>query len=121
MRLFLSILAAMAGSTLGAAARTAADAADRLVRNEPMAEGPVTVNGSVTAAVVGGFLGTLLGGPRRAFWLGAMLGAAGADRFDAMLLSRFGLDANTLMAKATAAAGRARAMASERAGADAAE
>ncbi len=108
MRLFISIFSAALGSMLGGAVRAAADTAHGTLHGEETAIDHVNVTASLTAGVVGGFVGSILGGPRRAFWLGALLGAAGADRFDAMLLSRFGLDPNALMARATQAAARVR-------------
>jgi len=116
MRLIVSILAAMLGSTLGAAARTGVEAADRAMHGQGAPEGPVSINASITAAAFGGFVGSIFGGPRRAFWLGAVLSAAGAERFDNMILGRFGIDTDALVAKATEAASRAREMARERAG-----
>jgi len=44
------------------------------------------------------------GGVGMAFWLGAVLGAAGADRLDWWLLDRLGVDRDALMAKARQAA-----------------
>lgn len=108
MRLFISIFAAALGSMLGGAVRAAADTAHGALHGEEPSAGQLAVNASLTASVVGGFVGSILGGPRRAFWLGALLGAADADRFDAMLLARFGIDPNALMARATEAASRMR-------------
>jgi hypothetical protein len=48
-------------------------------------------------------VGSLLG-VSVAFWVGAVLGAAGTDRLDAMLLGRVGIDMDALVAKATEAA-----------------
>jgi len=107
MRLFISIFGAALGSLLGGAARAGTDAAERAMRGD--APDHVNVSGSLTAAVVGGFIGNILGGPRRAFWLGAVLGAAGANRFDTMILRRFGVDPDALVARATEAAERVRA------------
>jgi hypothetical protein len=64
------------------------------------------------AALIGGAVGSVLG-LRMAFWVGAVLGAAGADRLDAMLLGRVGIDMDALVAKATEAASRARSTASD--------
>jgi hypothetical protein len=113
MRLFISIFSAALGSVLGGAVRAAADTAHATLNGDEAAIGSVNATASLTAGVLGGFVGSLIGGPRRAFWLGALLGAAGADRFDAMLLSRFGLDPNALVARATQAAARVRSGAME--------
>jgi hypothetical protein len=106
MKLILSILAGVAGSAVGAAARVGVDTLDRGSRSG--SDEPVVVNGSLTAAVAGGLFGTLLGGPRRAFWLAAVLSAAGAERLDAKLLSRAGIDYGALVDRAVSAARQAR-------------
>ena len=108
MRLFISIFGAALGSLLGGAARAGTDIADNALRGGDEI-GTVNISGSITAAVVGGVVGNILGGPRRAFWLGAVLGAAGASRFDAMILRRFGVDPEALVARAGEAAERVRA------------
>jgi hypothetical protein len=107
MHLILSIFAAFGGSLLGAAARAGMDAAERRMKGEPEPE-MVSINGSLAAALAGGLAGVVLG-VRRAFWIGAVLGAAGASRADAILLGKVGIDTDALMAKAMAAAERARA------------
>jgi hypothetical protein len=120
MNLLISIPAALLGSLVGAAARGGvAMAQAQLSAKEPDAVTPdTTINVSVSpvAALIGGVVGSLLG-VRVAFWLGAVLGAAGMDRLDAMLLGRMGVDMDALVAKATEAAtdaaGRARSAASD--------
>jgi hypothetical protein len=119
MRFIASVLAAMLGSTLGGAIRVGLESAEHQVKGEPMDEN-IVVGGSLTAALAGGVIGSFLG-VRRAFWLGAVFGAAGAARFDAMILGRFGIDTDALMAKATEAAGRAKAAAQARRGGEDAE
>lgn len=109
MNLILSMVAGLAGSVLGGAVRAGVDAADRQLRGEPQPESMVIV-GSPTAGVAAGVLGILLG-VRRAFWLGAVLSAAGSDRLDVRLLGRMGIDMETMMARAKEAATRARASA----------
>jgi hypothetical protein len=131
MNLLISIPAALLGSLLGSAARGGvamahAQLGGRLTRpgdadpsDEPVAalpENAISINGSAVAALVGGAVGSLLG-VRTAFWVGAVLGAAGVDRLDAMLLGRVGIDMDALVAKAseaaTEAAARARSGVSE--------
>lgn len=114
MRLIISVLAAMLGSTLGAAARVGIDLADGALHGEGGTDKPIAINASLTAAAIGGFFGSMLGGPRRAFWLGAVLSAAGAERFDHMIAGKFGIDTDALVAKATEAAQKARAAARDR-------
>ena len=81
MTLILSILAGLLGSLFGSAARAGAAMGRAQLEGEPM---PAVMNlsGSPIAGVVGGVVG-LVAGPRTAFWLGAVMGAAGIDRFDA--------------------------------------
>lgn len=102
MGLLLSILAALLGSLLGSATRGGVSVARARLTGEP---GPdvINVSPSPAAGLVGGLLGSVLG-VQRAFWLGAMLGAAGMDRIDAMLLRRVGVDLDALVARATEAA-----------------
>ena len=114
MRFIASVLAAMLGSSLGVAIRVGLETAERQMKGEPMDE-TIVVGGSLTAGLAGGVVGSFLG-VRRAFWLGAVFGAAGAKRFDAMILGRFGIDTDALVAKATEAAGRAKAAAQARRG-----
>jgi hypothetical protein len=68
----------------------------------PMPE-TLNISGSPIAGLVGGVVGTVMG-TRTAFWLGAVLGAAGMDRFDAILLRRVGIDMDAFVAKANEAA-----------------
>jgi hypothetical protein len=106
MNLILSILAGVLGSAVGGAARVGVEMLERGGRRG--SDEPVVINGSLTAAVAGGLLGTLLGGPRRAFWLAAVLSAAGAERLDARILSRAGIDYGALVDRAVSAARQAR-------------
>jgi hypothetical protein len=118
MNLLISIPAALLGSLVGSAARSGVAMAQLQVAatataseapagaDEPEAVAPATtINVSVSpvAGLIGGAVGTILG-VRVAFWLGAVLGAAGMDRLDAMLLGRMGIDMDALVAKATGAA-----------------
>jgi hypothetical protein len=120
MNLLISIPAALLGSLLGSAARGGvAMAQAQLSAAESEAIAPAaTINVSISpvAGLIGGAVGSLLG-VRAAFWLGAVLGAAGMDRLDAMLLGRMGVDMDALVAKATEAAtdvaSRARSAASD--------
>jgi hypothetical protein len=105
MRFLASVIAAMLGSSLGVAVRVGLESAEHQMKGEPMDE-TIVIGGSLTAGL----------GVRRAFWLGAIFGAAGAKRFDAMVLGRVGIDADALVAKATEAAGRAKAAAQARRG-----
>jgi hypothetical protein len=119
MKLLISIPAALLGSLVGSAARVGvAMAQAQLVAKAGRSEVPdepeavtagdtFNINGSPVAALVGGVVGSVLG-VRVAFWLGALLGAAGMDRLDAMLLGRVGIDMDALMAKATEAATKGR-------------
>lgn len=103
MRLILSILAAFAGSLAGSATRTGVNiAAGQLERSGP--PDVVSVNGSLVGGLAAGFVADAVGGPRLAFWLGAVLGAAGADRLDWWLLRRIGVDPEQLMVRAREAA-----------------
>jgi hypothetical protein len=118
MNLLISIPAALLGSLVGSAARGGVAMAQQQVAakatasdvpagaDEPEAVAPATtINVSVSpvAGLIGGAVGTILG-VRVAFWLGAVLGAAGVDRLDASLLGRVGIDMDALVAGATEAA-----------------
>jgi hypothetical protein len=122
MNLLISIPAALLGSVVGSAARgglamaqaqlgaTMPAAGGSPGPDEPTAAVPAaTINVSISpvAGLVGGAAGSMLG-VSVAFWIGAVLGAAGTDRLDAMLLGRVGIDMDALVAKATEAANRAR-------------
>ena len=110
MHLFISLIAALAGSALGAAARLIVDRAER---GAPPDRGePVVVNASIAAALAGGLLGAILGA-RRAFWLAAVLSAAGAERIDRKLLSRAGVDYEALVSRARETARQARTAAED--------
>jgi hypothetical protein len=115
MHLILSILAGFAGSALGAAARAGIDAAERQLRGEPQPDN-VIVNASPVAAVAGGALGLILGA-RRAFWIAAVLSAAGSHRLDERLMGKAGIDLDGLIAKAQEAAAQARSKAGSEASA----
>ena len=114
MHLILSILAGLLGSVAGAAARVGIDAVDRQLKGEAQPENLMIV-ASPSAGLVAGVAGIVLG-VRRAFWLGAVLSAAGADRLDARVMGRFGLDPEALVAKAKKAAARAQEAGRARAG-----
>ena len=63
------------------------------------------INGSLVGGVAAGVVADAVGGGvGLAFWLGAVLGAAGADRLDWWVLERVGVDRNALIAKARKAA-----------------
>jgi hypothetical protein len=110
MHLILSLLAGMAGSALGGAARLVVDSVERGAG--PSADEPVVVSGSITAALAGGLLGLILGAGR-GFWLAAVLSAAGAERLDRKLLSRAGVDYGALVERAMEAARQARTAADD--------
>ena len=100
MGLILSILAGIAGSLAGGVARAGVDFAEQQVRRSGTDQ-DVNINASLVGAVASGVVAdTVGGGPGLAFWLGAVLGAAGADRLDWWLLKRIGVDRDALMAKA---------------------
>jgi len=111
MSLILSILAGLLGSLFGSAARAGTAVARARLEGEP-APDIISISGSPVAGVIGGVVGSVLG-VRTAFWLGAVLGAAGMDRFDAFLLRRVGIDIDALVAKATEAAQMAKSAAAE--------
>jgi hypothetical protein len=127
MNLLFSIPAAVLGSLVGSAARGAmlmAQAQLAAQSTEPLepqgsdqaipaaAADAINISVSPVAGLIGGAVGSLLG-MRVAFWVGAVLGAAGTDRLDAMLLGRVGIDMDALLAKATEAATRARSAGSD--------
>ncbi len=109
MHLLISIPAALLGSVLGSAVRGAvATAQDRATGvGEAATEGVVNVSISPVAGLVGGVAGGMLG-VGTAFWIGAVLGAAGMDRLDARLLGQMGVDMDALVARAVEAADQAR-------------
>jgi hypothetical protein len=112
MHLLISIPAALLGSLLGSAVRGGVAMAQSQVAgsgDQDVAEVGNTINisPSPVAALVGGFAGSMLG-PGAAFWIGAVLGAAGMDRLDAKLLGTVGIDMDALVAKAMQAAQQAR-------------
>jgi hypothetical protein len=111
MRLIVSILAGLLGSLFGSAARAGTAMARAQLEGEAMPE-TLNISGSPVAGLASGVVGTVLG-PKTAFWFGAVLGAAGMDRFDAFLLRRVGIDIDALVAKATEAAKSAQAAASD--------
>ena len=110
MHLLISIPAALLGSLLGSAVRGAVATAQGRVTgggDEATTEGVVNVSISPVAGLVGGVAGGMLGAGT-AFWIGAVLGAAGMDRLDAKLLGQVGVDMDAMVARAVAAADRAR-------------
>jgi hypothetical protein len=103
MRLIVSILAGFAGSLAGSATRVGVNVAERQLERA----GPpdvVAVNGSLVGGLAAGMIADAVGGPRLAFWLGAVLGAAGTDRLDWWVLRRVGIDPEQMMARARDAA-----------------
>jgi len=112
MHLLISIPAALLGSMLGSAVRggvamaqqRAAGAGDK---DASQAADVINVSASPVAALAGGFAGSVLG-TGTAFWVGAVLGAAGMDRLDARLLGMVGIDMDAMVAKAIKAAAKVR-------------
>jgi hypothetical protein len=106
MGLILSIFAALGGSVAGAAARAGISMAEQqLGKKGAETPEPMMINGSLVGGVVAGVLADAVGGGvGLAFWLGAVLGAAGADKLDWWALERVGVDRDALMAKARKAA-----------------
>jgi hypothetical protein len=103
MRLIVSILAGFAGSLAGSATRVGVNLAERQLERA----GPpdvVAVNGSLVGGLAAGMIADAVGGPRLAFWLGAVLGAAGTDRLDWWVLRKVGVDPEQMMARARDAA-----------------
>jgi hypothetical protein len=112
MQLLISIPAALLGSVVGSAVRGAVGMAQDRVdgagdKGASDASDTINVSGSPVAALAGGLAGSMLG-PGTAFWIGAVLGAAGMDRFDAKLLGSVGIDMDALVKKAVKAAANAR-------------
>lgn len=105
MRLILGTMAALAGSLLGSAARGGVDITHARLAGEPEPD-VINVTVSPVAAVVGSVAGVVLG-VRGSFWAGAVLGAAGSARIDRLVLGRFGIDMDELVARATAGMGEA--------------
>jgi len=114
MSLILSILAGLLGSLFGSAAKTGLAMGRAQLESEPAPE-VMNISGSPIAGIVGGVVGAVAG-PRTAFWLGAVLGAAGIYRFDAILLKQVGIDLDAMVAKANEAAQAAAGDAAEVAG-----
>jgi hypothetical protein len=104
MGLILSILAALVGSVAGAAVRAGVTFAEAQLEKKGSGPELLSVNGSLVGGLAAGVVADAVGGPRLAFWLGAVLGAAGADRLDWWLLRRIGVDPEQLMARARDAA-----------------
>jgi hypothetical protein len=111
MSLIASILAGLLGSLFGSGARAGLAMARAQLEGEPAPE-VMNISGSPIAGVVGAVVG-VVAGPKTAFWLGAVLGAAGIYRFDAILLKQVGIDLDEMVAKATEAAKSAQAAAGE--------
>jgi hypothetical protein len=110
MSLLISIPGALLGSLLGSAVRGVVASAQQRVTaggETTNAEAVINVSLSPVAGLVGGVAGGLLG-PGTAFWIGAVLGAAGMDRLDAKLLGQVGIDMDGLIARAMDAADKAR-------------
>ena len=112
MQLLISIPLALLGSLVGSAVRGAVATAQARVdgtgdEGASDASDTISVSGSPVAALAGGLAGSMLG-PGTAFWIGAVLGAAGMDRFDAKLLGSVGIDMDALVKKAVKAASNAR-------------
>lgn len=108
MRMIGSIVFALLGGAFGSAVKNAVDMADRTVTRGQPPEGPVTISASLVGSAAAALLGTILLGPRRAFWLSALFAAAGADRLDRTVLRSAGIDVEALVAKAQQAAMSAR-------------
>ena len=106
MGLILSIFAALGGSVAGAAVRAGITVVDQqLAKRESDASEPMMINGSLVGGVAAGVVADAVGGGvGLAFWLGAVLGAAGADRLDWWVLERVGVDRDALLARARKAA-----------------
>ena len=106
MGLILSIFAALGGSVAGAAVRAGITVVDQqLAKRESDASEPMMINGSLVGGVAAGVVADAVGGGvGLAFWLGAVLGAAGADRLDWWVLERVGVDRDALIARARRAA-----------------
>jgi hypothetical protein len=106
MGLILSILAALGGTVAGAAVRAGINIADRqLGKKTAEPAEPMMINGSLVGGVAAGVVADAVGGGvGLAFWLGAVLGGAGADRLDWWVLERVGVDRNELIARAIKAA-----------------
>ena len=120
MHTILAIFAALAGSTFGNAIRAGVDAASQRLSGGAPPDESIMVNGSLLASVVAGTtVSTVGGGAGLAFWIGAVLGAAGADRLDWVVFKRFGLDRDKLIAQAREAARGAAGETRRRAGAKA--
>lgn len=123
MHLLISIPAALLGSMLGSAVRGGVAQAQHRVeaagkKNASQAADDINVSGSPVAALAGGLVGSVMGWGT-AFWVGAVLGAAGMDRLDARLLGMVGIDMDAMVAKAMKAAANARDAAAGEAGASA--
>ncbi len=106
MGLILSIFAALGGSVAGAAVRAGITVVDQqLAKRGVETSEPMMINGSLVGGVAAGVVADAVGGGvGLAFWLGAVLGAAGADRLDWWILQRVGVDRDALIAKARKAA-----------------
>jgi len=106
MGLILSIFAALGGSVAGAAVRAGITVVDQqLAKRASEGSEPMMINGSLVGGVAAGVVADAIGGGvGLAFWLGAVLGAAGADRLDWWVLERVGVDRDALLARARKAA-----------------
>jgi hypothetical protein len=105
MHTILAIFAALVGSTFGNAIRAGVDTASQRLQGGTTKDDSIMVNGSLLASVVTGTtVSTVGGGAGLAFCIGAVLGAAGADRLVWVVFKRFGLDRDKLIAQARDAA-----------------
>jgi hypothetical protein len=105
MGLILSLVAALAGSVAGSGVRAGVRLAEQQLDKKNASSEPLMVNGSLVGGVAAGVLADAIGGGAGlAFWLGAVLGAAGADRLDFWVLRRVGVNPDDLMARARDAA-----------------
>lgn len=99
MRLIVGLVAALVGSLLGSALSGGMETIRARHAGEP--EPVINVSVSPSAAIAGATVGLVLG-LRTAFWVGALVAAAGSARVDAILLRRVGIDMDELIARATA-------------------
>jgi hypothetical protein len=105
MGLILSLFAALAGSVAGAGVRAGMRVAEQQLGGGKASAEPMMINGSLVGGVAAGVVADAIGGgPSLAFWLGAVLGAAGADKLDWWVLRRVGVDPEQLIGKARDAA-----------------
>jgi len=99
-----SIFFALLGGTFGSAVKNAVDMAVRTVTRDEAPPESITISASLVGSGAAALLGTVLLGPRRAFWLSALFAAAGAEQLDRAVLRTVGVDVDALVAKAQQAA-----------------